>query len=170
VELSGAVIWQVLDPVVVDREVGGEGSFEQHRCHGRDGVEAEAASVVDLRGQVAREEQEAVEEARRHEEGWKPEAREEVLEAELVVARPAGEDPGGVEEGGDGGEGLKEGEQLEQESQAARSPARALSAAGTFSAADAVSAPAIHQRLGGGGGGGSGFGLGVGFFFSFLRE
>jgi hypothetical protein len=120
--------------------------------------EAEAASVADLSRQVARQEQEAVEEARRHDEGWKPEAGEEILEVELVVARPAGEDPRGVEEGGDGGEGLKEGEQLEQESEAARSPAQDLSAA------DALSAPAIHHHLGGGGGG-SGFGWGVGFDF-----
>jgi hypothetical protein len=32
---------------------------------------------------------------------------------EMVVARPAGKDPCGVQEGGDGGEGLEEGKQLE---------------------------------------------------------
>lgn len=41
------------------------------------------------------------------------------MEVEVVVAGPAGEDPGGVEEGGDGGEGLEEGEELEQEAEAA---------------------------------------------------
>lgn len=42
-----------------------------------------------------------------------------------MVARPAGEDPSGVDEGGDGGEGLEEREQLEQEAEAARRPAQA---------------------------------------------
>lgn len=71
-ELAGAVLWQFLDPVLVERQMGGESSFQQHHSHGWDGVEAEAASGVDLSCQVTREEQEAVEDPRRHDERREP--------------------------------------------------------------------------------------------------
>ena len=48
-----------------------------------------------------------------------PEVWEESVEVDVVVSRPAGEDPCGVDGGGEGGEGLEEGEELEQEAQAA---------------------------------------------------
>jgi hypothetical protein len=57
-----------------------------------------------------------------------------------VVARPAGDDPGGVDDGGDGGESLEEGEELEQETQAA---GRAPSAAGAVPPGPATS----HRRF-----------------------
>lgn len=66
-----------------------------------------------------------------------PEVWEEVVDVELMVARPSGEDEGGedgggVEDDGEGGEGLQEGEELEQESQAAPpAPVAALLGAAT---------------------------------------
>lgn len=83
--------------MLVERQMGGESSFQQHHSHGWDGVlsrelpnpkvnpykqinmrneagtyEAEAASGVDLSCQVPREEQEAVEDPRRHDERREP--------------------------------------------------------------------------------------------------
>ena len=139
---------QILDPVLVEEDASGHGGLEQHHHHCQAGVEAEAAPAADLGGDVAREEDGAVEEAGGHDGAREPEVWEEVVDVELMVARPPGEDGGGVEDGGEGGEGLQEGEELEQEPQAAPpAPAAALLGA----------AAARHRRWVGG----FGFGFGL---------